>query len=190
MIGRSAIAGVISISLAVFVVFNLSFVNDYKALLESADECMPCSTGKEDICHAGCLTQRGIRVRLLSVKSMQRQLDLLKKTKRIESKKLSSTVTALASTPVRSGPKGTALESVESAKRDILRENAQLLRLDKSKKDGLGAILNSVQKNLLRAEAAEVRMRRQAKLQGGDEKTITEVFQHLRFSSFRLFNVA
>lgn len=121
-------------------------------------------------------------MRLLSVKSLQSQLALLKKSKKVSSTKRAS---PLAPTSVR---KGTEM-SVESAKRDILRENAQLLRLNKSKQGGLGEILDSAEKNLLRAEAAEVRMRRQAKLQGGDQKTIKDVFRHLSPRDQRLFQL-
>jgi hypothetical protein len=179
MVGRPAIAGIISVSCVAFLVFNWSLSTQKAITLESSDECMPCSTGAEDLCHAGCLTRRGIRMRLLSVKSLQSQLALLKKSKKVSSTKRAS---PLAPTSVR---KGTEL-SVESAKRDILRENAQLLRLNKSKQGGLGEILDSAEKNLLRAEAAEVRMRRQAKLQGGDQKTIKDVFRHLRFHALKL----
>ena len=181
MLGRSAIVGIsISLSIAALVVFNVILPKQGKIFLQSDDQCMPCSTGKEDVCHAGCLTELGIRMRLQSVKTLQSQLSALKKAKKSQPPMIS-----LASVPTQTEIKRQGPESVESSKREILRENAELLRLDHTKQGGLGEVLNSVQRNLLRAEAAEVRLRRQAKLQGGTKKTIMEVFQHLRCRSIK-----
>jgi hypothetical protein len=70
--------------------------------------------------------------------------------------------------------------TLQAEKSAIEAENAALLRLSGDSKGGLGQQLNSVQTNLLRAEAAEVRLRKQAKLQKGKQETILRAFKNLR----------
>ncbi len=176
MVGRSAFAGTfLSVSITVLVISHFSHPNDHETVLQSSDECMPCSTGSEDVCHAGCLTNAGIRARLLSVKTLQSQLSAMKHSKRVKAPTMS-----LASLPTESDD--VEHLSIESAKRDISKENAELLDLGTKNSGGLGQILNSAQKNLLRAEAAEVRLRRQARLHKGKTQTIMDVFEHLRLA--------
>jgi hypothetical protein len=177
MVGRSAIAGIfLSVSITFLVISHFSLPKGHQTVLQSSDECMPCSSGSEDMCHAGCLTNAGIRARLLSVKTLQQQLSVLKHAKKAKAPTIS-----LASLPTETNVVGPV--SIETAKRDISRENAELLHLGTKNAGGLGQILNSAQKNLLRAEAAEVRLRRQAKLHKGKKQTIMDVFEHLRLAS-------
>ena len=174
MVGRSAVAGtLLTVSITFLVISHLSQPKGSQTVLQSTGECMPCSTGSEDMCHAGCLTNAGIRARLLSVKTLQSQLSALQ-----HSKKAKAPMISLASLPTET--KDVRHLSIEKAKREIARENAELLHLGTKNAGGLGQIMNSAQKNLLRAEAAEVRLRRQARLHKGKKQTIMDVFEHLR----------
>jgi hypothetical protein len=179
MAGRSAVVGLIlSVSITFLVISHLSHSKGHQSVLQSSDECMPCSTGSEDMCHAGCLTNAGIRARLLSVKSLQSQLSALKHSKKANFQKAKAPTISLAFLPTET--EDVSHLSIDTTKREIARENAELLSLGAEKSGGLGQILNSAQKNLLRAEAAEVRLRRQARLHKGKKQTIMDVFEHLR----------
>ena len=139
-----------------------------------SQECMPCSTGSEATCHAGCLTEEGIRDRLKSVRSLQAQLASLKK------------LTKLEQTTSRANSEGKS-SSVGDEEKRISVDNAQLLRLSNDKEGGLSGQLNDVQKYLLRAEVDEVQLRRQARLQAGQKKTIMSAFKSLRSFKYRHF---
>ena len=149
---------------------------------EDADVCVPCRVGDE--CRAGCLTKEGIRKQSIQMKQIQEKIQAAQAAK-------AKIQAARAAKPlVKKGVLAAKKRvSIALAKKIIEGENEGLLHLNKNDRKGLGGVLDSVQRSMLRAEAAEVQMRRQADLHKGVKETITDAYHKMSPAEQRLFRL-
>lgn len=121
---------------------------DRPAVLQS---CTPCTSGPG--CVAGCMSMEA---------SQARMQELVETTKH-------------AQLAAQSGAVHTSLHEQESS---IQNRNEALLQMGKGHSEALGGVLDAAVKQVLRAEAAEVKLRRQAALSKG--ASVGSVYQGLR----------
>jgi len=120
------------------------------AVLQS---CTPCTNGPN--CIAGCMS--------MSMEGRHARMQELVETSRS------------APQSVTRGGAHTSLHDQESA---IQNRNEALLQMDKGHSEALGGVLDAAVKQVLRAEAAEVKLRRQAALSKG--ASVSSVYRGLR----------
>ena len=123
------------------------------AVLQSVQSCTPCTNGPN--CIAGCMS--------MSMEGRHARMQELVETSRS------------APQSVTRGGAHTSLHDQESA---IQNRNEALLQMGKGHSEALGGVLDAAVKQVLRAEAAEVKLRRQAALSKG--ASVSSVYRGLR----------
>ena len=159
--GRFAAVALVAAAACVGAVLFASEVSRPTAL----EACTPCTSGEG--CVAGCLSPA---VELRIAEAHKRAAD-------VRLQQLSDQNTAI---PQYADVLHSSLHDQENA---IEQRNKELLQLRNSQtqaQQGLGGVLNAALKQVVRAEAAEVKLRRQAELTKG--ASVASVFTSLRYS--------
>eukprot|EP00287_Rhodomonas_sp_CCMP768_P011944 CAMPEP_0196721338 /NCGR_PEP_ID=MMETSP1091-20130531/3931_1 /TAXON_ID=302021 /ORGANISM="Rhodomonas sp., Strain CCMP768" /LENGTH=277 /DNA_ID=CAMNT_0042062787 /DNA_START=13 /DNA_END=846 /DNA_ORIENTATION=- len=144
--------------LAIAAVAGVLIVSTTRTTTELAS-CTPCVMGPQ--CHAGCLTEGAIRPAPTQALSM------------VDPKERQ-----MASKPHHA--------SLWAKQQEIENVNKRLLQLSPlSQPSELGSVLDEAVKQVVRAEAAEVKLRRQANLEHGEN--VQQVYQQLSSSDKELF---
>ncbi len=128
------------------------------------EACTPCTSGPD--CSAGCRTGAAFELR-----SRARMQQL-------------ATAQAAGSPPqpATGAGAGAVHASLHDQQAAIERRNKALLQLN-AHTEGLSSVLDAAVKQVLRAEAAEVKLRRQAELSKG--ASVESVYKSLRYASWR-----
>jgi len=130
--------------------------------------CTPCTSGPG--CVAGCLSEE----------ARQARLQLLSQTTPAHH----TAQDDIEQHKVQDDVGHTSLHDQQTA---IQRRNEALLQVSKGKSAGLGGVLDAAMKQMLRAEAAEVKLRRQAELSKG--ASVKTVYKSLSPSDQELFKL-
>jgi len=159
--GPSQGAG-LGLVIAVSVVLALCFVGfvNQRHPVELAG-CVPCFGGAN--CNAGCLTQSAVKS---SARSRMMQLAMVEKSKAKKAEK----------------------EGLFQQEKEIQKANAKLLQLTaNSDSEGLANVMDEAVKQVVRAEAAEIKLRRQASMT--HSQNVEDVYSKLSPAEQKLFGL-